>query len=350
MIQLTNAILHILDTSSGVTVFSDRELALDDIAVYEYVMKHLEKLQNRSDAKSGVFQSESVFQSKWNAYLKGSLSFRDFSAAVAELAANAEQNCDKTNSFDLLICVYTDNEAIKAAVLKCDNKTGFTHQVENIDGAVYNGIVNQCAILPAPNQRIAEYALVSSDGSILLEDKKGGYNGETKSLLADFILQCDAEISGKETLALVDRITQAVAESFGESAVEASMEASTKTKQFLAEESNRRLQAEEDEEILEACPFTLDPEELSKEIFAENEEMQKEFVSQVKEAGFPKKVELKPKMVAKQVKNQRIKTDTGIELIFPVEFFKNGDFIEFINQPDGTINIQLKHIGYIQNK
>lgn len=345
MLQITQAILHILDTASGVTVFSDRELSLEDAAVYEYLIRHLEKLHARQDVKHGVFQSGSSFLEKWESYKQQELSFRDFSAFIAELAARAEENCDKTVSFDLLLCEYRADDIQKLALLKCDNKTGFTHQVENIDGAVCNKIVNQYAILPAPGQRIGEYALIGADGSILLEDKKSFFNGEEKSLLADFLLQCDTEISGKQTLALVDRITQAVAESFGEAPVAAA----AKAKSYLAEESNRRMELEE-EDLTEECPFTLDTEELSREIFSENEDMQKEFVEKVKEAGLSQKVTLQPKMVAKQVKNQRIKTDTGIELIFPVEFFQSGDYIEFINLPDGTMNIQLKHIGYIQNK
>ncbi|MDO5603340.1 MAG: nucleoid-associated protein [Oscillospiraceae bacterium] len=344
MLQVTRAILHILDTSSGVTVFSDAELPLEDAAVYEYLIRHLEKLRARHEAKQGEFHPGSAFQEKWKTYLRKELSFRDFSAFIAEAAARAEEDCDKAVSFDLLICEFAEDGVQNLAVLKCDNKTGYTHQVENIDGAVCNKIINQYAILPSPGQRIAEYAFVSEKNEILLEDKKSFFNGEEKSLLADHILQCETEMSGKETIALVERITQAVAESFGEAPVAAA----AKAKSYLAEESGRQL--DQAESIADECPFVLNPEELSREIFSESEDMQKEFIEKVKEAGLSNKVPLQPKLVAKQVKNQRIKTDTGIELIFPVEFFKNGDYIEFIDLPDGTMNIQLKHIGYIQNK
>ena len=54
--------------------------------------------------------------------------------------------------------------------------------------------------------------------------------------------------------------------------------------------------------------------------------------------------------VIKTGKNHKIKTDTGIEVSFPADYFKNKDFIEFINNPDGTISIQLRNIGKIINK
>lgn len=50
------------------------------------------------------------------------------------------------------------------------------------------------------------------------------------------------------------------------------------------------------------------------------------------------------------MKNQKIRTDTGIELSFPTAYFENPDKIEFINNPDGTISIEIKHVGKITNR
>ena len=51
----------------------------------------------------------------------------------------------------------------------------------------------------------------------------------------------------------------------------------------------------------------------------------------------------------KKGRSQKIKTDTGIEITFPAEYAGNDDFIEFINQPDGTISIAVKNIGKIKS-
>ena len=52
----------------------------------------------------------------------------------------------------------------------------------------------------------------------------------------------------------------------------------------------------------------------------------------------------------KQGRQHKIKTDTGIEISFPVEYMKNRDFIEIVTNPDGTLRIELKNINKISNK
>ena len=61
-------------------------------------------------------------------------------------------------------------------------------------------------------------------------------------------------------------------------------------------------------------------------------------------------VKVEKNLAVKTAKNHKIKTDTGIEITFPTEYFENHDFIEFINNPNGTISIEVKNIGRILNK
>lgn len=46
----------------------------------------------------------------------------------------------------------------------------------------------------------------------------------------------------------------------------------------------------------------------------------------------------------------KIKTDTGIEITIPSDFFDNSEYIEFINNPNGTISISIKNVGKIINR
>ena len=48
--------------------------------------------------------------------------------------------------------------------------------------------------------------------------------------------------------------------------------------------------------------------------------------------------------------HHKIKTDTGIEISFPVEYLKNREFIEIKTNDDGTLRIELKNINKIVNK
>ena len=49
--------------------------------------------------------------------------------------------------------------------------------------------------------------------------------------------------------------------------------------------------------------------------------------------------------LAKFLKNlaNKVKMDNGIELIVPLDVYRNGDLIEFVNNPDGTVSIMLKY-------
>ena len=50
------------------------------------------------------------------------------------------------------------------------------------------------------------------------------------------------------------------------------------------------------------------------------------------------------------VRNQKIRTDTGIVITFPAEMGGNSDYIEFVNAPNGLISIELKNIGSIESR
>ena len=91
-------------------------------------------------------------------------------------------------------------------------------------------------------------------------------------------------------------------------------------------------------------------EDLSSHVFSESEELKTAFEKRAEEEEIPEEVVLPKTAAVRKLKNQRIRTDTGIELTFPTEYFSSPDFIEFTNHPDGTISIELKHIGKITNR
>ena len=50
------------------------------------------------------------------------------------------------------------------------------------------------------------------------------------------------------------------------------------------------------------------------------------------------------------MRNHKIRTDTGIEITFPAEMLRNTEYVEFVNEPNGLISIELKNIGSIENR
>jgi hypothetical protein len=333
LITINKAILHILDFNSGVTVFSQQELDRESNSVATFLTKHIEKSYTGQNAKSGTFQPDSKFKSQLSDYLADRIDFIGFSVYVAEAMYTAIAQSDTLDSTDVLVCDVAIEGSRVIGILKCTNKVGFIHQVVQENDQLKNEIINHYAILPGLSQKIEEYAFVDVDSlEIRFVEKKRSVNGEEAYLIADHILECSSRISPKGTLDLVNSTARAVAENHGESTVAAAL----KSKSYIVENT-------------EVSEF-LDPVELSKAVFPASPLMQQEFVQEVQKAGITETVKIDKDLAIKAGKSHKIKTDTGIEITFPVDYFQNNEYIEFINNPDGTLSIALKKIGSIVNK
>jgi hypothetical protein len=86
-------------------------------------------------------------------------------------------------------------------------------------------------------------------------------------------------------------------------------------------------------------------------VYEKNADIKQEYVQEIEKAGIiEKEISLPQKIIEKKFKTHRIKTDTGIEIDFPLEYADNTDRIEFVNNPDGTVSIIIKNVGRITNK
>ena len=78
--------------------------------------------------------------------------------------------------------------------------------------------------------------------------------------------------------------------------------------------------------------------------------MQSDFDTAIKDAGFTEPVKMDKEATLKMMCKHKLKTDTGIELTIPTDYFDNTEFVEFNNNDDGTLSITLKHISNIVNR
>ena len=330
---INKAILHILDFNSGMCIISQKELNFADITINEYIEKHLEHIKSDLNQKSGVFSSGSTFFVQLDKYLAQQSSFIEISALIGNTLYEQIAQSENPVPTDLLVVDFSDNGVRYLALLLLTSKMAYTHQVSTSDGSIHNEIIKHHAILPNTTQKVDSYALIACDNfAIGFVDKKRIINGQETYLLPEILLQCTSTISGKEAIKTVSQIAAEVAEKHGaNSAVILS-----KAKNYLLENAE--------------TSASFSPTELGQEVFAGSQLMQQEFESQIIETQLPRNVKVEKTLAMKTAKNHKIKTDTGIEITFPAEYFENHDFIEFINNPDGTISIEVKNIGRILNK
>ena len=331
--MINHLILHIMDCPAQLCLLADQEMDLQHEGTLDFVERHLQRLQRENRSQKGRFNQDSGFKQALDQYCQGQRDFVDFSRVVADVLYNQLSRAEKLASLDFLVVDYSVAEKYYIGLLLLDYRRGFIHQVDNGPQGLVNSIVEHNAILPNSNQKIAAYALVDKESrQILFDDKLLTIDGVELSVLADKVLDCSAEMSSKEALKAVSDIATQVAESYGENAAV-----------VLSQAKNYIVENAEVSELLSL-------EELGKELFAAAPDQQRSYASLMEEAQLPQEVEISKSLAVKTGRSHKIKTDTGIELSFPVEYFSNPDFIEFINNPDGTIAIELKNIGKITNK
>ena len=330
---INHSILHIFDFNSDISVFSQKELCLGSSSIKDFIEKHLSHVQSDSRGQPGLFLEESWLLSSLKAYAKSEIDFIEFSTVIANLIYENLKLEEKANSVDLLIADFSQNDESYIALLLMNSRLAYTHQVVKNDGVIQNEIIQHYAILPTTSQKVDSFAIINKrTADIVFADKRRYIDGKDIFILKEKILQCLSNSSSKDVLKEVSGIVLKIAEANGiNSAV-----ALSKAKNYIFENSE--------------LSDTLSTEELGEEVFADYDNLQHQYKEQIHSARLPKEIKLEKSLAVRTGKNHKIKTDTGIEITFPAEYFENHDFIEFINNPDGTISIELKNIGKIINK
>lgn len=335
IVGLKNAILHILDANSGVNVYSDETLDIEDAEINTFITKHIEKIHEAEILRPAEFKESSGFKGMLSMYKSQSISFIELSKTIASRMENAVKSTEEPKSCDCIVAEYSCDEDSFIAVLKCDNKVGITHNVVQANGTVMNKIINHYAILPSVSQRIAESAFIRmSDFEVRYASKKYKVEGETTDLFADLILECEFGYSTRECANSVKRIVRKVAIENGADTVDAM----ARMKEYVTEHiKNNEFDY-------------VDTNAVAEKVFAGRPSVKEEFVGRMEKAGVPQMVEVNKYITKKMTANVKLSTDIGVELSFPPEYYKNPDYIEIITNEDGTISIKINNITELTDR
>lgn len=332
MIVIDKAILHILDFKSGMTVYSDEELTVQG-SIETFLLKHIEKSWHSQEAKPGKFYDDSNMQQEFKEYLAGNIDFIAFSKNIAKTLENAFIHAEEMTSVDVIVADVRIDDKRQLVVFNSNSHIGYIHQVNQTESGIRNDIINHYSIMPNPNQKIAEFAFITADSKdILVACKKYTIDGNTIYVFPEMLLECNLAPSPKEAIKNLSKTAEKVAEAYGQDKI--ATEAAVKS--YVTE----NMQAGDE----------LDLKEAGKELFKGNTAMQADFDAAIKDAGFTEPVKMNQEATLKKMCKHKLKTDTGIELTIPTDYFTDTEFVEFNNNPDGTLSITLKHISNIVNR
>ncbi|MCR5757988.1 MAG: nucleoid-associated protein [Selenomonas sp.] len=332
MVVIDKAILHILDFNSGMTVYSDEELTVQD-SIETFLLKHIEKAWGSQDAKPGTFYEDSHCAQLLAEYLSGEMSFVPFSKELAKKLEDAFVHAEEMASSDVIVADVRIDDRRQIVIFKSNSHIGYTHQVNQTEAGIKNEIINHYSIMPNLSQKMEEFAFIDTETkAVSVTAKKYTIDGNSILVFPEVLLECSLTPSPKEAIKNLSKTAAKVAEAYGQDQI--ATEAAVKS--YVTE----NMQTTDE----------LDLTEAGREIFKENPSMQADFDTAIKEAGFTEPVKMDQEATIKKMCKHKLKTDTGIELTVPSEYFDNTEFMEFHNNEDGTLSIMLKHIGNIVNR
>ena len=333
IVNIKKAVLHILDANSGISVFSKEELDLENKNTIAYICEHIDKVCNNPSMRTGIFKENSGFLYQLKQYKNNQIDFLSLSQNIAEKFYDLIRESDNITSSDLIISDCMMGEKPTIAIMKCDNKIGFVHQIMKNSESVKNEIVNHYAIMPPLSQRFSDYAFISLDDfSIKYKPKNIMVEGEKIDMFADGILECDFDFSTKESFNKMRKLAKKVTEDFAGNEIDTEAKIKMYVKDTAIVNENIKV-----EEVAEA-------------VFNNSPSAREEFVEKVREAEIPETFKMNEYVTKRVNKNLKIVTDTGIEISFPPEYYKDEENIFIINNDDGTISIQINNVGQIINK
>ncbi len=332
---LSKASLHIFDFSSDIWVLSKACLNFVQPANGEFINKHIDKIMKDPDRKKAKFKLDSAFLETAKAYAESGKTEDDLvllSGSIGQYLFDKLKETDEPSSCDFLTAEFSENEIPYIAIMIFNHKTAYTHNVLTTSDGPESEVIVHRAILSTGSKADAYAVVKLDDFSVIYSEKKRIKNGKAVYVLRDDILSVEAEASSREVIKAVSKAAAEVAEEHGANTAQAV----AKARSFIYESS--------------ADGEYFDLEDAAETVFGDNSNMQSEFREKLNESKLPEKVSVDKTYAEKQKGKQKIKTDTGIEISFPADYADSSDYIEFINNPDGTISIELKNISKIINR
>ena len=233
----------------------------------------------------------------------------------------------------LFVLEVHEDERRELVIFLCRSHAGFSPAIVDTESGLSAELSACGSLLPSASATMDEFAFIDLlTFATHVRAKRYSVDGNVIFVMPELVLECGQAPSAREALKKASDTAKKVAEAYGGDAVETA----AAVKSFVAGEL-----AEKD---------AVNPLEVGREVFKGNPAMQADYERAIEEAGFAAPVEMDQESILKKMKNHKLKTDTGIELVIPTDYFDNTEFVEFRRGEDGTISITLKQIQNIVNR
>lgn len=322
-ILFENTIVHMLDLSMEMPVISKGITILND-ETENLLTKHVIKLLEDHNVSKSVFNQDSEIL---NILVDLKMDFVEFSAHLARKFYNYMLNYASIPSGDLVLSQIIRGGVPYMVILKLNYKEEFTHFTQRDEiGDPVHLIIKHKSIFTSAKLQEATLINLNTFEILLLDQSKERY--------MNHILDCNYSLTVKEKLKVIEHVMkEAIVENF-----ENKVEGISFAKNNIAESI--------------ATTNTIMIDKVLEETFADNEDIAAACKEKFEAIGLVDEVVELPKAdaVGKKYSKHKLKTNTGIELKLPTQMVSDPNMIEFVTNPDGTINIVIKNIGELIQK
>lgn len=334
-IFVENVILHILDTNLGAAVLSGKEIEPGEEG-YGFVERILPKILNDDHMKNATFvEGPNRVKELCEGLKRDEAEVLGVSRELAGKLYEIMAHHPDIPMADLVCCRARIDDTPHLVLLKLNYRSGYIHFVQYDGEAQVNTIIKQKTVLPGENQRVDEAVLINLDDmGIRLLEKEYELDGNKAFYLSQKFLGCHDQLSAAQKAKVISKAVETVSKKYSDE----NFENVARLRKTVAETISEDTRA-------------VNIEGVAREIFQGHPVAQQEYIEEVRKGGIREnEVQLSERIAERNFTNHKIKTDTGIEILFPATYFSNHEMIEFINNPNGTISILIKNVGKITNK
>lgn len=331
--QINAAVLEVFDFTSSMSAYSDHPMDMTEPEIQSYLEMHVMKALQDPGARTGYISDQTPWGRKIKQLENQEVSLVEFGKELGETLFTYMAQAMDPCVLDMIVCEAQGEQAY-LCVLLCKAHDGYTHQLySEEDGSLATKLVEHRVVLPTVTQKLYAFASIKlSDLSIRLFEPKGEYDGEKMHFLEERIFQVTTNPSSKDTVKKVRTVVDRISKAHEQDGVAAM----AKTKELLAKNAE--------------VSDTLEARHIIEQVFSTNPIQREAAMKELAEEDLLEPLLVSRTYATKVGKQHKIKTDTGIELSFPVEYMNDREFIEISTNENGTLRIELKNISKITNK
>ncbi|VHU71245.1 nucleoid-associated protein [Clostridioides difficile] len=326
-------IIHVLDKNSDTPILNDFEGRVSQ-DIEAFFQKKISKVSRDNDIRTVVFNdySNNLIKKCCEQIIYDESSFLNNSKEIAAYLFDVMKLNAILESCDLAICLYSQKDEKKVAILKLDYNNSYTHSI-SFEEDKFNIQMSKNEINIQETKTVKIAALVGLSGMndeyhLKVLDKDAEKEEGNSKFVTEFLNATkvkDDKYKTKMFKAFVDA--------------------------YIANLYSDMKQGEDVRSIL--LYMLREKQNLDINEFTEKaikEDLKDSFKDHAEEKGLDESFNIDKKWVEKNLKNRHIKTDTGFEIKGKMEDFE--DFMKYgiRHNGNGTIDIVIKNVNFYNEK